>query len=119
RERSTSSSKPAEDLGNRRGGKRRRASKDNEGVGTIRYFLTKPSSYAGTGSGNAGRTPGASRRSQSRSEFRNDRGMDGQSGQAERGNSTWEGSHRPALGFSYDDHLASLHRVNLLRRPGA
>jgi len=44
KERSTSSSKPAEDPGNRRGGKRRRVSKDNEGAGTIRYFLTKPSS---------------------------------------------------------------------------
>jgi len=44
RERSTSSPKPPADLGNRRGGKRRRASKDNEGAGTIRYFLTKPSS---------------------------------------------------------------------------
>ena len=44
RERTTSSSKPAEDLGNRRGGRRRRASKDNEATGTIRYFLTKPTS---------------------------------------------------------------------------
>jgi len=41
RERSTSA-KPAEDPITRRGGKRRRASKDNEGTGTIRYFLTKP-----------------------------------------------------------------------------
>ena len=44
RERNTPSAKPAEDPGSRRGGKRRRASKDNEGVGTIRYFLTKPTS---------------------------------------------------------------------------
>ena len=44
RERSTSSAKPAEDPGSRRGGKRRRASKDNESAGTIRYFLTKPTS---------------------------------------------------------------------------
>ena len=42
RERSASSAKPAEDPITRRGGKRRRASKDNEGTGTIRYFLTKP-----------------------------------------------------------------------------
>jgi len=47
RERSISIGKPAEEPGNRRGGKRRRASKDNEGVSTIRYFLTKPTS-AGT-----------------------------------------------------------------------
>ena len=26
---------------------------------------------------------------------------------------------RPAIGFSFDDHLASLHRVNLSKRPGA
>jgi hypothetical protein len=44
RERSTSSGKPAEDLGSRRGGKRRRVSKDNEGASTIRYFLTKQTS---------------------------------------------------------------------------
>ena len=44
RERSTSSAKPAEDPGSRRGGKRRRASKENESAGTIRYFLTKPTS---------------------------------------------------------------------------
>ena len=44
RERSNSSVKPAEELGNRRGGKRRRASKDNEVTGTIRYFLTKATS---------------------------------------------------------------------------
>jgi hypothetical protein len=42
RERNTPSAKPAEDPGSRRGGKRRRASKDTEGTGTIRYFLTKP-----------------------------------------------------------------------------
>jgi hypothetical protein len=44
RERSISIGKPAEEPGNRRGGKRRRASKDNEGVSAIRYFLTKPTS---------------------------------------------------------------------------
>jgi hypothetical protein len=44
RERSTSSGKPTEDPGSRRGGKRRRPSKDNEGASTIRYFLTKPTS---------------------------------------------------------------------------
>ena len=44
RERTISTGKPAEETGSRRGGKRRRASKDNEGAGTIRYFLTKPSS---------------------------------------------------------------------------
>jgi hypothetical protein len=42
RERSTSSGKPSEDPGSRRGGKRRRASKDTDSAGTIRYFLTKP-----------------------------------------------------------------------------
>ena len=41
RERTISSGKPAEELGNRRGGRRRRASKENEVTGTIRYFLTK------------------------------------------------------------------------------
>ena len=44
RERNISSSTPAEELGNRRGGKRRRASKDSEVTGTIRYFLTKVTS---------------------------------------------------------------------------
>ena len=44
RERSISTGKPAEETGSRRGGKRRRASKDNEAAGTIRYFLTKPTS---------------------------------------------------------------------------
>jgi hypothetical protein len=44
RERGISIGKLAEEPGNRRGGKRRRISKDNEGVGTIRYFLTKPTS---------------------------------------------------------------------------
>jgi len=44
RERSISIGKPLEEPGNRRGGKRRRASKDNECVSTIRYFLTKPTS---------------------------------------------------------------------------
>jgi hypothetical protein len=44
RERSSSSAKPAEELGNRRGGRRRRASKENEATGTIRYFLTKVTS---------------------------------------------------------------------------
>jgi hypothetical protein len=44
RARSISIDKPAEEPGNRRGGKRRRASKDNDGVSTIRYFLTKPTS---------------------------------------------------------------------------
>ena len=39
-----STGKPAEETGSRRGGKRRRASKDNEATGTIRYFLTKPTS---------------------------------------------------------------------------
>jgi hypothetical protein len=42
RERSTPSAKPAEDPGNRRGGKRRRTTKDTESAGTTRYFLTKP-----------------------------------------------------------------------------
>ena len=44
RERSISSSKPAEEPSNRRGGRRRRASKENEGTGTVRYFLTKATS---------------------------------------------------------------------------
>jgi hypothetical protein len=44
RERTISAGKPAEETGSRRGGKRRRASKDNEATGTIRYFLTKPTS---------------------------------------------------------------------------
>ena len=44
RERTVPPSKPAEETGSRRGGKRRRASKDNEATGTIRYFLTKPTS---------------------------------------------------------------------------
>jgi len=44
RERSASSAKPAEDPGSRRGGKRRRTTKDTESTGTIRYFLTKPTS---------------------------------------------------------------------------
>lgn len=44
KERTISTSKPAEETGNRRGGKRRRASKDSEATGTIRYFLTKPTS---------------------------------------------------------------------------
>src|SRR5204863_6595828 len=44
RERSTSISRPTEDPGNRRGAKRRRAPKDNDGASTIRYFLTKASS---------------------------------------------------------------------------
>ena len=44
RERSIANAKPVEDPGNRRGGKRRRASKDNEVTGTIRYFLTKVTS---------------------------------------------------------------------------
>jgi hypothetical protein len=44
RERSISIGKPVEEPVSRRGGKRRRASKDNEGVGTTRYFLTKPTS---------------------------------------------------------------------------
>ena len=44
RERTNSTGKPAEETGSRRGGKRRRASKDNEATGTIRYFLTKPTS---------------------------------------------------------------------------
>jgi len=44
RERTISTGKPAEETGSRRGGKRRRASKDNETTGTIRYFLTKPTS---------------------------------------------------------------------------
>jgi len=39
RERSISIGKPAEEPGNRRGGKRRRASKDNEGVGHDSIFL--------------------------------------------------------------------------------
>ncbi len=42
--RERSSVKPAEELGNRRGGRRRRASKENEVTGTIRYFLTKATS---------------------------------------------------------------------------
>lgn len=44
RERSISSVKPAEELGNRRGGRRRRASKENDVTGTVRYFLTKVTS---------------------------------------------------------------------------
>ena len=44
RERTISTGKPAEETGSRRVGKRRRASKDNEATGTIRYFLTKPTS---------------------------------------------------------------------------
>ena len=44
RERTISTGKPAEETGSRRSGKRRRASKDNEITGTIRYFLTKPTS---------------------------------------------------------------------------
>jgi len=44
RERTISPGKPAEETGSRRGGKRRRASKDNDSTGTIRYFLTKPTS---------------------------------------------------------------------------
>jgi hypothetical protein len=43
RERTISTSKPADETGSRRGVKRRRASKD-EATGTIRYFLTKPTS---------------------------------------------------------------------------
>jgi hypothetical protein len=42
RERTISTSKPPDETGSRRGGKRRRASKDTEVTGTIRYFLTKP-----------------------------------------------------------------------------
>jgi hypothetical protein len=44
RERTISTGKPADETRNRRGGKRRRASKDTEATGTIRYFLTKPTS---------------------------------------------------------------------------
>jgi hypothetical protein len=44
RERTISPSKPTDEAGSRRSGKRRRASKDNESTGTIRYFLTKPTS---------------------------------------------------------------------------
>ena len=44
RERPVSPGKPPEETGSRRGGKRRRPSKDNESTGTIRYFLTKPTS---------------------------------------------------------------------------
>jgi hypothetical protein len=44
RERTISPGKPADEAGSRRGGKRRRAPKDNEATGTIRYFLTKPTS---------------------------------------------------------------------------
>jgi len=44
KERTISTGKPAEETGSRRGGKRRRSSKDNETTGTIRYFLTKPTS---------------------------------------------------------------------------
>jgi len=44
RERTISPSKPTDEAGSRRGGKRRRASKDNESTGTIRYFLTRPTS---------------------------------------------------------------------------
>jgi hypothetical protein len=44
RERTPSGSKPAEETGTRRGNKRRRNSKENEAAGTIRYFLTKPTS---------------------------------------------------------------------------
>ncbi len=44
RERTTSGTKPPEETPSRRGGKRRRISKDNEVAGTIRYFLTKATS---------------------------------------------------------------------------
>jgi len=45
RERILSGSKPApEEPVSRRGGKRRRVTKDNEASGTIRYFLTKVTS---------------------------------------------------------------------------
>ena len=44
RERTISSGRPADETGSRRGGKRRRPSKDAEATGTIRYFLTKPTS---------------------------------------------------------------------------
>jgi len=44
RERNNPTPKPAEESTSRRGSKRRRASKEGESTGTIRYFLTKPSS---------------------------------------------------------------------------
>ena len=44
RERNNPAPKPAEEPASRRGSKRRRASKEGESTGTIRYFLTKPSS---------------------------------------------------------------------------
>ena len=44
RERGTSGAKQVEDPVTRRGGKRRRPSKENEGGGKIRYFLTTPTS---------------------------------------------------------------------------
>ena len=44
RERGTSAAKQVEDPATRRGGKRRRVSKEGESTGTVRYFLTKPSS---------------------------------------------------------------------------
>lgn len=44
RERSASTGKPDEEPTGRRGGKRRRAPKDNDAVGTVRYFLTKTTS---------------------------------------------------------------------------
>ena len=84
RERSTPSAKPAEDPGSRRGGKRRRASKENEGGGKIRYFLTKPTSNdtPELGEEMADEHEAHSRSAQGRSELRNDRGMDRQSRQA-------------------------------------
>jgi hypothetical protein len=43
RERSNSGTRPAEEPTSRRGSKRRRAAKEGESAGTVRYFLTKPS----------------------------------------------------------------------------
>jgi hypothetical protein len=44
RERTNSTGRPAEETSSRRGAKRRRASKDSEATGPVRYFLTKPTS---------------------------------------------------------------------------
>ena len=44
RERTNPGTKPAEEPASRRGSRRRRISRDGESTGTIRYFLTRPSS---------------------------------------------------------------------------
>ena len=61
RERTISTGKPAEETGSRRGGKRRRASKDNEATGHDSIFLDQADEqrHARARRGNGGRTPGA------------------------------------------------------------